>query len=141
VNKTFTENEVIRFLGKLGNKWGTGHDSVSKILSKTKKFLDKKKNKIKFLEKVIILLEMLEAHSEGKYEIDDGSLGLIISSLAYLVLPTDLIPDMIIAVGFADDLYAFKLVFDQLSGEIESFKNWQEKQLTFDDEEPIAELS
>jgi uncharacterized membrane protein YkvA (DUF1232 family) len=48
---------------------------------------------------------------------------------------------MIIAVGFADDLYAFKLVFDQLSGEIESFKNWQEKQLTFDDEEPIAELS
>lgn len=134
MNKNFTENEVIRFLGRLGNKWGTGHDSVSTILRKTKKFLAKKKDKIKFLEKVVILLEMLEAHSEGKYEIDDGSLGLIISALAYLVLPTDLIPDMIVAVGFADDLYAFKLVFDQLSGEIEIFKSWQEKQLADNDE-------
>ncbi|MGM0548942.1 MAG: YkvA family protein [Bacillota bacterium] len=130
MNKNFTENQLIRFLGRLGNKWGTGHDSVSTILRKTKEFIAQKKDKIQFLEKVVILLEMLEAHSEGKYEIDDGSLGLIISALAYLVLPTDLIPDMIVGIGFADDLYAFKLVFDQLSFEIESFKSWQKEELS-----------
>ncbi|SFL48558.1 YkvA family protein [Halanaerobium salsuginis] len=125
MHKNFTENEIIRFLGKLANKWGTGHDSVSKILQRTKVFLQEKKDKIKFLEKVIILLEMLEAYSKEEYQIDDGSLGLIISALAYLILPTDLIPDMIAGFGFLDDLYAFKLVFEQLSDEIDNFKEWK----------------
>lgn len=126
--KKFTENDILKFLGRLGNKWGTGHKSVTKILKKIKKFLNKRKNKIKFLEKVIVLVEMLEAYSERKYKINDGSLGLIISCLAYLVLPTDIIPDFIFAVGFTDDAVAFSIVFKQLEGEIQQFKLWKEDQ-------------
>lgn len=131
--KKFTENDILKFLGRLGNKWGTGHESVTKILSKIKNFLDKKKEKIKFLDKVYLLVEMLEAYSEKKYVIDDGSLGLIIACLAYLILPTDLIPDFIIAAGFTDDAAAFALVFNQLSFEIERFKAWKANQLQIDE--------
>lgn len=131
--KKLTENDILKFLGRLGNKWGTGHESVTKILSKIKKFLDKKKHKIKFLDKVYLLVEMLEAYSEKKYVIDDGSLGLIIACLAYLILPTDLIPDFIIAVGFTDDAAAFALVFNQLSSEIERFKAWKANEFQIDE--------
>lgn len=124
----FTDAEVLKFLGRLTNKWGTGHDSVTKILRKTREFLEKKKGKINFLNKVTILVEMLEAYSEQKYDIDDGSLGMIIAALAYLILPTDLIPDFVAVTGFTDDAAAFILVFNQLSGEIDRFKEWKEEQ-------------
>ncbi|AZR74363.1 hypothetical protein BBF96_13780 [Anoxybacter fermentans] len=131
--KEFTENEILKFLGRLANEWGTGHESVTKILGKIKTFLDKKKEKIKFLDKVYLLVEMLEAWSEKKYVIDDETLGLIIACLAYLILPIDLIPDFIIAVGFTDDAAAFALVFNLLSSEIERFKAWKANELQIDE--------
>ncbi len=124
--KEFTKNQIIRFLGKLANKWGTGHESVTKILNNINGFLNKKKNKIKFLDKVCILVEMLEEYSNKKYYIDEGAVGLIIACLAYLVLPTDLIPDFIVGIGFIDDAAAFTLVFKQLDDEIKKFKIWKE---------------
>lgn len=68
---------------------------------------------------------MLKDHSHQKYYIDDATLGMIIACLAYLVLSTDLVPDMIPVVGFADDAAAFTLVFNKLSDEIERYKEWK----------------
>ena len=132
----FSEAEVLRFLGKLANKWGTGHDSVTKILGKVEKFLDKKRGKIDFLDKVRLLVSMLKDHSDQKYYIDDGTLGLIIACLAYLVLPTDIVPDFIPVAGFADDATAFAMVFNQLSSEIKRYEEWKEGS-----EEPITYIS
>lgn len=39
----FTDTQVLIFLGRLANKWGTGYDSITKFLSKVEKFLEKKK--------------------------------------------------------------------------------------------------
>ena len=132
----FTDAEILKFLGRLTNKWGTGHQSITKILKQTREFLNEKKDRIEFLGKVGLLIEMLEAYSEGRYEIDDGSLGLIIAALAYLVLPTDIIPDFIAVTGFTDDAAAFVLVFNQLSGELERFKEWKKEQ----SKEDISEI-
>lgn len=121
----FTDAQVLRFLGKLANKWGTGHDSITKILSKVESFLEKKQGKIDFLDQVQLLVSMLKDHSQQRYYIDDGTLGLIIACLAYLVLPTDLVPDMIPVAGFADDAAAFTLVFNKISNEIERYKEWK----------------
>ncbi|MFW6029627.1 MAG: YkvA family protein [Halanaerobiales bacterium] len=121
----FTNNVLLEVLGRIGNKWGTGHESVTKVLRKTRRFLNQKKDRIKFLDQVVVFVEMLEAYSDRKYIIDDNSLGLIISSLAYLILPTDLIPDFVIGFGFTDDAAVFIMVFKQLKSEIERFKAWQ----------------
>lgn len=40
--------------------------------------------------------------------------GLIIGALGYLVLPIDLIPDVIVGLGFADDLAALTFVLSQV---------------------------
>ena len=71
---------------------------------------------------------MLKDHSNEKYYIDDNSLGLIIATLAYLVLPMDLVPDFIPVAGFTDDAAAFALAVQQLSSEVKSYKAWKEKQ-------------
>ena len=124
----FTENEVLKFLGKLANKWGTGHDSITKILTKVENFLEEKSEKLQFLDKIRLFVSMLKDHSNEKYYIDDNSLGLIIATLAYLVMPMDLVPDFIPVAGFTDDAAAFALAVQQLSSEVKSYKAWKENQ-------------
>ena len=124
----FTENQILRFLGKLANKWGTGHDSITKILTKVENFLEEKSEKLQFLDKIRLFVSMLKDHSNEKYYIDDNSLGLIIATLAYLVMPMDLVPDFIPVAGFTDDAAAFALAVQQLSSEVKSYKAWKENQ-------------
>lgn len=118
----------MEFLGGLANEWGTGHESVTRILAKVESFLEDKSQKIDFLDKVKFFISMLKDHSDQKYHIDNNSLGLIIATLAYLVMPLDVVPDFIPVVGFTDDAAAFTLAIQKLSAEVESYKAWKEKQ-------------
>lgn len=124
--KKFNDNELLAFLGRLANKWGTGHESVSKILDKTRNFLDSKKYKLPFIDKVSELLEMLSEYSKGNFQLNDAAVGWIIATLAYLILPTDLIPDFLPGIGFTDDAAVFILAFRQLSQELDHFRRWKE---------------
>ncbi|MBM7624599.1 YkvA family protein [Sporohalobacter salinus] len=133
----FTEAEILKFLGKLANKWGTGHDSITRILDKVEKFLDEKSSKIDFLDKVKLFVSMLKDHSNQNYYIDDGILGSIIACLAYLVLPTDLVPDFIPIAGFTDDAAAFMLVMNQISNEIQRYQEWKKENNELSKEEVI----
>ncbi len=126
MGKKINDNDLLAFLGRLANKWGTGHDSVSKILDKTRDFLDSKKHKLHFVDKVIELLEMLSEYSKGNFRLNDAAVGWVIAALAYLILPTDLIPDFLPGIGFTDDAAVFILAFKQLSQELEHFRRWKE---------------
>lgn len=126
MKKNFNDNDLLAFLGRLANKWGTGHESVSKILDKTRNFLDSKDYKLPFIDKVIELLEMLSEYSKGNFRLNDAAVGWVIATLAYLILPTDLIPDFLPGIGFTDDAAVFILAFRQLSQELEHFRKWKE---------------
>ena len=126
MKKDFNDNDLLAFLGRLTNKWGTGHESVSKILDKTRNFLDSHNYKLPFIDKVSELLEMLSEYSKGNFSLNDAAVGWIIASLAYLILPTDLIPDFLPGIGFTDDAAVFILAFRQLSQELDHFRKWKE---------------
>jgi uncharacterized membrane protein YkvA (DUF1232 family) len=126
MKKKFNDNELLAFLGRLANKWGTGHESVSKILDKTRNFLDSKNYKLPFIDKVSELLEMLSEYSKGNFQLNNAAVGWIIAALAYLILPTDLIPDFLPGIGFTDDAAVFILAFKQLSQELDHFRRWKE---------------
>jgi len=125
----FSEGQILKLLGKLANEWGTGHNSITRILSNIENFLDKHSNKLKSLDKVKLLIAMLKDHSNQKFKVEDGALGMIIACLAYIILPSDVVPDFIPIAGFADDAAALKLAWDQIRGEIKRYKLWQENQL------------
>jgi uncharacterized membrane protein YkvA (DUF1232 family) len=126
MKKDFNDNELLAFLGRLANKWGTGHESVTKILEKTRSFIDSRDYKLPFINKVTELLEMLSEYSKGNFKLNDAAVGWIVAALAYLILPTDLIPDFLPGIGFTDDAAVFILAFRQLSQELEHYRNWKE---------------
>jgi len=126
MKKDFNDNELLAFLGRLASKWGTGHESVTKILEKTRNFIDSKNYKLPFINKVTELLEMLSEYSKGNFKLNDAAVGWIVAALAYLILPTDLIPDFLPGIGFTDDAAVFILAFRQLSQELEHFRSWKE---------------
>lgn len=126
MKKDFNNNDLLAFLGRLANKWGTGHESVSKILDKTHNFIESKNYKLSFINKVTELLEMLSEYSKGNFKLNDAAVGWIVAALAYLILPTDLIPDFLPGIGFTDDAAVFILAFRQLSQELEHFRRWKE---------------
>lgn len=125
MKKNFNDNDLLIFLGRLANKWGTGHESISKILDKTRNFIESKNYKLSFIDKVSELIEMLSEYSKGNFKLDDAAVGWIVATLAYLILPTDLIPDFLPGIGFTDDAAAFILAFRQLSQELDHFRNWK----------------
>lgn len=141
MKKDFNNNDLLAFLGRLAGKWGTGHESVSEILDKTRNFIDSKNYKIPFIDKVTELLEMLSQYSKGNFKLNDAAVGWIIATLAYLVLPTDLIPDFLPGIGLTDDAAAFVLAFRQLSQELEHFRQWKKiQEEEKKDSEKTAEL-
>ncbi|RCW41840.1 MULTISPECIES: YkvA family protein [unclassified Halanaerobium] len=125
MKKDFTNNDLIAFIGRLANKWGTGHESVNKILDKIHQFLEEKDYDFGFMDKILEFIEMLKAYSRREFHIDDNSLGWIIATLAYLMLPTDLIPDFIPIIGFTDDAAAFIIAYQNISKEIHRFRAWK----------------
>lgn len=126
MKKDFNNHDLLAFLGRLTNKWGTGHESVSRILDKSREFIESKNYNLAFIDKVTELLEMLSEYSKGNFKLDEAAVGWIVATLAYLILPTDLIPDFLPGIGFTDDAAAFILAFRQLAQELEHFRRWKE---------------
>lgn len=141
MKKHFNNDDLLAFLGRLANKWGTGHESVTKILDRSKNFLESKNYKLSFINKVEEFVSMLSDYSKGDFLLDDAALGWIIATLAYLVLPTDLIPDFLPGIGFTDDAAAFIIAFKQLSNEIQRYREWKkfQQKSSLNGEEKIAE--
>lgn len=56
----------------------------------------------------------------SKKKIDAKSKAMIIGGLGYFILPTDLIPDFMPAIGFTDDMAALLMVFKSVGNLLSS---------------------
>ncbi len=70
----------------------------------------------------ITLYEMITA---SDYKISNQTKLIIAGTLAYVVLPIDVIPDFIPVVGWLDDAFVLGLAMTTLSEEIKKFKNFK----------------
>jgi uncharacterized membrane protein YkvA (DUF1232 family) len=62
---------------------------------------------------VLLLYYTLESD-----EVSLGNKAIIMGALGYLILPLDLIPDVVPVLGLADDAAAIKLAYDTVKGSI-----------------------
>jgi len=62
---------------------------------------------------VLLLYYTLDSH-----EVSLGNKAIIMGALGYLILPLDLIPDVIPVLGLADDAAAIKLAYDTVKASI-----------------------
>ena len=70
----------------------------------------------------ITLYEMI---TTSDYKISNQTKLIIAGTLAYVVLPIDVIPDFIPVVGWLDDAFVLGLATTTLSEEIEKFKKFK----------------
>ena len=76
----------------------------------------------KIKDEAILMYKMFRDCIDGKYELNPLSLCTIGIALLYLIVPTDLVPDLIPLFGYTDDSAVIYLVSQSLSSELESYK-------------------
>jgi len=81
-------------------------------------FINEHKNN-SWYEDFLLLYDMLTSKD---YEITTKTKAIIAGTLAYVVLPIDVIPDFLPIVGWLDDGVVLAITLKTLSEEIENFK-------------------
>ena len=73
---------------------------------------------------------LLKAYAGGEYrQISLESMVLIVTSIIYFVMPIDVVPDFILALGFVDDAALLAWTFRTVAGDIEEFIEWEKDQI------------
>jgi len=73
----------------------------------------------KWYSDFILLFDML---NEKDFHLSQKSKLLIMGTLAYIILPVDIIPDFIPIVGWLDDVFILGLTINSLHDEIQRYK-------------------
>ncbi|WP_456488919.1 YkvA family protein [Caminibacter pacificus] len=109
----FDKNKALELAKNLSDKFSA---------EETKEFI-KKFSDLSFIDDLKLLFGMI---TDKEYSIDKKTYLIIAGAIAYVVLPTDIIPDFIPGVGFVDDAFVIGMVVKQLKNEIESYKRFKE---------------
>ena len=81
-------------------------------------------------EKFGVVYRLFKAYASGKYrDIPWKSLLLITAALIYFVSPIDLIPDVLVGIGFTDDFAILLMVYKAVHSEVEKFLDWEKSQM------------
>jgi uncharacterized membrane protein YkvA (DUF1232 family) len=73
-----------------------------------------------------VLVRLVRAYARGSYRrLPWRSLVTLVSALIYVVVPTDLIPDLIPVIGFVDDAAVVALAVRALRGDLDAFRRWE----------------
>jgi uncharacterized membrane protein YkvA (DUF1232 family) len=69
---------------------------------------------------------LLKAYGQGRYrEVPYRSMLALAAGLLYLVSPLDAIPDLLVTLGFIDDLAVLTLVIGQIRHDLVRFRDWE----------------
>ncbi|NNC98703.1 MAG: DUF1232 domain-containing protein [Gammaproteobacteria bacterium] len=78
------------------------------------------------LDSTAAAFRLLKAYARGEYrQISFESLALIVASIIYFVMPLDVFPDFIVALGLTDDAALLAWTFRTVAGDIEKFLAWE----------------
>jgi len=80
------------------------------------------------IDDVSSLIRLIRAYKGGHYrEIPFTSIAVALGAILYLVVPTDLIPDVIPGFGLLDDAAVIGLVLAGIHDDLEEFRKWEDK--------------
>ena len=104
---------------------------------KLNELIDKAKNKVEskkrgplkeVLDSLIAFFRLVRAYAKREYvEVPWQSLLLIVATILYFLIPTDLIPDWIIGLGFIDDAALIGWTMNTVKTDIDGFREWESK--------------
>ena len=105
-------------------------ENIMAFLKKVEEKMNEMKDKVlPALKNVPILVKMIKSWVKKEYtEFPWGTLLAIVAALAYVILPTDAIPDTIPVLGHVDDAAVIALCLTLIKADIDAYKEWLETQ-------------
>lgn len=104
-------------------------NTAFKAGEKLKKLLERSEGFQELNSKLKVLIRMIKSHTSGEYRaFQISTLALISFALVYFIIPTDIIPDFIPALGFTDDASVVLLIARRVSKDIDRFLAWEQEQ-------------
>ncbi len=113
-----------------------GIDDLDHILDKSARILEKVLSNETFsreIHRVRILVRMLDDYRSGHYgEVPWNTVAAIGVALLYILIPIDIIPDIIPVIGFTDDLAMLLFVWKMVMRDVREYVRWKCSQDTVD---------
>ena len=79
-----------------------------------------------------IMLEMLEMHIKGEFDVATSTVLVVVAAALYFVNPIDLSPDSVLIDGFFDDAAVIRFSVRQIGEDLQRFQDWKsQNQRTF----------
>jgi len=95
------------------------------------------------LDDLNTLVRLMNAWVRAEYrQVPRTTLVAAVAAVLYFVVPTDLIPDFILGIGFLDDVAVIAWVARQLRRDLSDFRDWEQRQdamATFIGRSPLRE--
>lgn len=77
-------------------------------------------------EQLTAAFRLLKAYANGTYrQVPWSSIVMIVASLLYFVMPADLVPDFLFAIGLMDDAALLAYTLKTVSDDLSKFKSWE----------------
>lgn len=77
--------------------------------------------------KIGVLIRMIKAHLSKQYlAFSSRTILLAVFALLYFIIPTDVIPDFIPALGLTDDISLIYFIWKQIDEDISAFLQWEQ---------------
>ncbi len=111
-------------------------DDLDQILEKSARILEKVLSSEAFsreIHRVRVLIRMLSDYRRGEYtEVPWNTVAAIGVALLYILMPVDIIPDVIPFIGLTDDAAMLLLVWKMVMRDVEEYVRWKCSQDTVD---------
>jgi len=80
------------------------------------------------LDSLMALFRLVRAYAKREYlEVPWQSLLLIVATILYFLLPTDVIPDWILGLGYIDDAALIGWTINTVKSDIDGFREWESR--------------
>lgn len=121
------------FFEKLKNKaseYLRHPDKLNDLIDKAKKKAEpKRKGPLhEVWDSLMVFFRLIRAYTKREYtKIPWQSLVLIVATIIYFIIPTDLIPDFIVGLGYIDDAALIVWTMNTVKSDIDDFREWESK--------------
>jgi uncharacterized membrane protein YkvA (DUF1232 family) len=105
----------------------TQHDSdIAKVSQRAQDIEDKLPKLKRWVEQARLILELVKDYWAGRYrEVPYWAISAGALALLYVLNPADVIPDVIMGVGYLDDATVVAFCLKLIERELERYKEWK----------------
>ena len=109
-------------------------EDISSVMNQKEKAFRLSRHLGKATDDFKLFWDLLCDYKSGAYkEVPLKMIAAIVFSIGYLLMPLDVIPDVLPIVGFADDITVFGFVLAGFAAELDNYKNWKQNHLSLPD--------